>query len=456
MGSRMALAGLAAVPFALILSSALVEGAAPAGEASRSSCRASLPCWGTILAQRSEVSAPGLGELSIPEELLVRDACAAWEDQGPAAWRACVEDQISSAQGLPTPNLAGVESKKAAQLLQACRTAYPSRLRDFRTCLVATFGTDEPPPAASSPGAARLDPAEPPHAELPGSASPAFGPGVITRVQRDLDILGYDPGRPDGRIGPRTQMAIAAFRADHGLPGEAEIDDALLEALASRVDDPSLHHGRASPGRAEAVTGREAASPPVAAEGLDARELFRRVSPSVYVVLTFATLEALEAGRWAGQGSAVAVEPERALTNCHVLGAEPIIILIQDRRSFWLVEPTGNSDPVTDRCWVQVVRGDAPLRPVRGVRPFAELEVGERVYSIGAPRGLEKTLGEGIISGLLPDGERKLIQTTAPISKGSSGGGLFDARGNLIGITTELLRDSQNLNFAIAAETYFR
>jgi S1-C subfamily serine protease len=48
----------------------------------------------------------------------------------------------------------------------------------------------------------------------------------------------------------------------------------------------------------------------------------------------------------------------------------------------------------------------------------------------------------------------RFVQTSAPISSGSSGGGLFDAHGNLVGITTFMLRDSQNLNFAIAAEEY--
>jgi serine protease Do len=48
------------------------------------------------------------------------------------------------------------------------------------------------------------------------------------------------------------------------------------------------------------------------------------------------------------------------------------------------------------------------------------------------------------------------VQTTAPISPGSSGGGLFDQSGNLVGITSFTLRDSQGLNFAIAVEDYFR
>jgi S1-C subfamily serine protease len=48
------------------------------------------------------------------------------------------------------------------------------------------------------------------------------------------------------------------------------------------------------------------------------------------------------------------------------------------------------------------------------------------------------------------------VQITAPRSRGSSGGGLFDDRGNLIGVTMFTIQDSQNLNFAIAASQFWQ
>ena len=51
---------------------------------------------------------------------------------------------------------------------------------------------------------------------------------------------------------------------------------------------------------------------------------------------------------------------------------------------------------------------------------------------------------------------RRYLQTTAAISPGSSGGGLFDASGNLVGITTMTLRGTQNINFAIPAEDFWK
>ena len=152
------------------------------------------------------------------------------------------------------------------------------------------------------------------------------------------------------------------------------------------------------------------------------------------------------------QGSAVAVSRERLITNCHVVENRPFIAVVQGDE--FQIAAMASADPSSDRCILKVA--DPTLSPVRGVRSFFDLKVGERVYSVGAPSGLDRTLGEGIISGLRPVEKRKFVQTTAPISPGSSGGGLFDSAGNLIGVTTLLLREGQSLNFAIAAEDYWR
>ena len=81
----------------------------------------------------------------------------------------------------------------------------------------------------------------------------------------------------------------------------------------------------------------------------------------------------------------------------------------------------------------------------------AQLKVGDKVYAVGAPQGLELSLSEGIVS-QLRGGPPPLIQTTVAISPGSSGGGLFNAEGELVGITTFYLKDSQSLNFALPVE----
>jgi len=80
-----------------------------------------------------------------------------------------------------------------------------------------------------------------------------------------------------------------------------------------------------------------------------------------------------------------------------------------------------------------------------------DLKIGDHVVAIGAPLGLENTVSEGIISALRDDGGMHVIQTTASISPGSSGGPLFNDYGKVIGLTTATMRDGQNLNFVIAS-----
>jgi S1-C subfamily serine protease len=90
------------------------------------------------------------------------------------------------------------------------------------------------------------------------------------------------------------------------------------------------------------------------------------------------------------------------------------------------------------------------------IAPTASVVVGESVYAIGTPRGLELTMSAGLVSSLRKNtaGQIVLVQTSASVSGGSSGGGLFDDSGALVGLTTlgSVTGDAQNLNFAIPAD----
>lgn len=87
---------------------------------------------------------------------------------------------------------------------------------------------------------------------------------------------------------------------------------------------------------------------------------------------------------------------------------------------------------------------------------YNELKRGQRVYAIGNPAGLETTITDGLLSGLrtAEDTAFKLVQISAPISPGSSGGGVFDDRGRLIAMSTFIIRPraAQNLNFALPVD----
>ncbi len=134
------------------------------------------------------------------------------------------------------------------------------------------------------------------------------------------------------------------------------------------------------------------------------------------------------------------------LTNCHTLvGAKEFTLGLRGRRaSGTFLLGLKNAD----LCLV----GAELKLPIVEARNYFDLIVGEEVFAIGSPRGLELSITPGIVSqmrgGLLDP--PLLIQTSAPISPGSSGGGLFDVRGRLVGITTYFLKESQSLNFAVS------
>ena len=196
---------------------------------------------------------------------------------------------------------------------------------------------------------------------------------------------------------------------------------------------PAFSQWRDARSQEENPPSRVAASP---------QELFKRLSPSVFVV------EALnESGSVVAIGSGVAVESDQIVTNKHVIEGG-VTLRVKQGSKTWPATLT-HLDLDHDLCRLKVNGLKAAPVPLR---LSSALAVGERVYAIGAPEGLELTLSEGLISGLREFEQVRLIQTSAAISPGSSGGGLFDAQGRLVGITTFFLQEGQNLNFALPGE----
>ena len=173
-----------------------------------------------------------------------------------------------------------------------------------------------------------------------------------------------------------------------------------------------------------------------------ASEVFEKVSPSVVVVRTY---DAKGKGKMLGSG--VVLEDGVVITNCHVV----------KEAATMQVERQGNKYPATllqsdwdrDICSLAVdgLKGQAVTKGSTNL-----LKVGGKVYAVGAPKGLELTLSDGLISSLRPVAGGQYLQITAPISPGSSGGGLFDEEGQLIGMPTFYLTEGQQLNFAVPVE----
>jgi S1-C subfamily serine protease len=243
-----------------------------------------------------------------------------------------------------------------------------------------------------------------------------------------------------------------------------------------------LRDGRRAPAQQSfAPAAPEAARPPAALEAppppaarplceSEATTVYKRVSPSVVAVANNAlvrrglfSLQLVEVPQGSGSGF-VWDRKGHIVSNYHVVHeASTLTVAFPDgtRYDAQLVGVAPDYD-------LAVLRIDAPpekLSPV-AVSPSRGLQVGQQVYAIGNPFGLDTTLSSGIVSALgrtiTSMTERKIcdaIQTDTAINPGNSGGPLLDGAGRLIGINTAILSPSgayAGIGFAIPSDTVAR
>lgn len=191
---------------------------------------------------------------------------------------------------------------------------------------------------------------------------------------------------------------------------------------------------------------------PLSAEETRTIELFRKASPSVVHIETFRRrrsffsfdIETIPQG----SGSGIIWDASGYIvTNYHVIqNAESARITLSDTTS-WEAALVG-TEPAKDIAVLKIVAAEREFAPIR-IGASDDLLVGQSVYAIGNPFGLDQTLTTGVISGLgrqirsvvgLPI--TGVIQTDAAINPGNSGGPLLDSAGRLIGINTAILSPS--------------
>ena len=146
------------------------------------------------------------------------------------------------------------------------------------------------------------------------------------------------------------------------------------------------------------------------------------------------------------------------LTNSHVVFGRQVITVTLDDGAQLPAQIVG-ADPLFDIAVIRIPPPQSGSLPVARLGDSQRLQVGDEVFAIGNPFGLEQTLTRGIVSGvnrMLPGGsmspKEPLIQTDAAINPGSSGGPLVDRCGNVVGISTALLSEAQNIGFAVPSD----
>ena len=179
------------------------------------------------------------------------------------------------------------------------------------------------------------------------------------------------------------------------------------------------------------------------AHALNVEDIYQKVNKSVYTLYTVNFYDKSPESL----GSAIAVTDHILATNCHVaLTGNYLGIVIKDE---FKLGTLFFRDVNRDICFVEVP--GITFSPVN-MRNSKDVRVGEQVFAVGNPEGLEKSISQGIISNKRSDRGGDVLQTDASVSFGSSGGGLFDHNGELIGITNSVDRYSKNIAFAIPSE----
>lgn len=154
------------------------------------------------------------------------------------------------------------------------------------------------------------------------------------------------------------------------------------------------------------------------------------------------------------QGSGIFIGNGTILTNAHVVKGMVRGVVIaggQQKKNLINMVVYFNSEN-TDLAVLHSVEAESVKKTIPSLAKPNDLKIGETVYVLSNPEGLAGTISQGIISsGVRRINNMDLLQITAPISEGSSGGAVLNSRGEVIGLATASLQSGQNLNFAVPA-----
>jgi S1-C subfamily serine protease len=200
--------------------------------------------------------------------------------------------------------------------------------------------------------------------------------------------------------------------------------------------------------------GRAGGVPQTQSSGFNLPEAVVRQSRAVLTIYGFDSQDNPEL-----QGSGFLVSPEGlSVTNYHVLSkVYRGEAKLDDARIFQILVVHAY-DEENDLALFQlgrVIEGKTEWPkdlPYLALGSSDGIRVGEHIAAITSPEGLSNTVTEGIVSSIRQDEIKRLIQITAPISEGSSGGPILDIKGNVIGIAVAQIGEGQNLNFAVPVE----
>lgn len=178
---------------------------------------------------------------------------------------------------------------------------------------------------------------------------------------------------------------------------------------------------------------------------LDFEELALRASSVVMIALHN------NKGEVVGTGSGIMIGRDGyILTNNHVArGGTFYSVRIENDETIYKTDQMIKYNSLLDLAVIRIDRQLQPLPIYNGSKPLVR---GQKVVAIGSPLGLFNSVSDGIIAGFRTIDDVDMIQFTAPISHGSSGGAILNMFGEVIGVSTAGFDDGQNINLAVGYE----
>ena len=150
----------------------------------------------------------------------------------------------------------------------------------------------------------------------------------------------------------------------------------------------------------------------------------------------------------------IAFKNNVVITNYHVIEESFRVEAIDNQGKTYDIESVIAYDSEKDVAILKVSE-NIDVQPL-SICDDSNIKKGEKVIAIGSPIGIQNSVSAGIYSGSILNGEIEMIQFTAPISPGSSGGPLFNNNGEVIGITTGSYESGQNINVAIPSSVFLQ
>lgn len=204
-----------------------------------------------------------------------------------------------------------------------------------------------------------------------------------------------------------------------------------------------------SPSKQLAQTQKQVPKQEIKSQELSAKEIAKTILPGVLLI------ECDNGKGDSSLGSGFFIRPGVVVTNYHVVEnmIRGTVELSSNEKQIWRIDSILEYDEKADLAILSVPTStDAKVTTLKTINSLSEISVGETIFALGNPRGLTGTISQGIISASprqLEDGT--LLQITAPISAGSSGGPVVNSKGQVVGVAVGALRGGQNLNFAVPA-----